>query len=466
MPNNIMFVDKLDRVLLQEMPRKIAARPQSYESMMKHYDVPKTKLEIIEQFLNILSWKDVPRSFEDSRAIKLRKNNMENTLMNSDVINRVVLQRNSSEKNNSLSNDDFVIEPLSYDVNKVFSTENVDNTNDIENDSLTYSESSLNELDGDNQNLISTSDDNLANSVPDVFDDKQDDSITYSDSSLNELDNVEDGIDVPLSGVEYNDINDLQFDNSDANNEDLDEVDSTIDISVPDINESKQFELVNNISDDSNIFEQDESDFRLPRGGQAAKISNYETDLVDSNTFVAVPSFNDIVIKDRLIKIPKLDDILISPEFESGIDNIDNDAAVRDVPIVVEDRDDKREEFTVSFDEDLSNSNDLDERKMWLETLREKVLKLEATRVQVNDAKKLSEKAEQAREESDVALEGRMEELKKIESAVDDTYKASLEEKRMYEAKIIEAQRIKEKNDQNIKELDSVIEEYSSSFRR
>ena len=42
----------------------------------------------------------------------------------------------------------------------------------------------------------------------------------------------------------------------------------------------------------------------------------------------------------------------------------------------------------------------------------------------------------------------------------------SWSKKYMYEAKIVENRKIKEENDQSIREMDSFIEEYSSTFRR
>ena len=231
--------------------------------------------------------------------------------------------------------------------------------------------------------------------------------------------------------------------------------------------------ISHNSLDDSLYFDEN---IRLPRGGNAIKISNYDNDIEDSNTMVAVPSFDDIVIKGSDLKIPKLDDILIAPSFKSDVEDIDSNYIdeERDVPIVVDDRDDIKADYTVSYDEDIQNDdlsiNDISDRKQLFQslkdTLKEKMQRLEDAKLKVNDAIELSKREEKAREESDLAVKDRVAELKKIVSAVDNRYEATIKEKNMYEAKIVENRKIKEENDQSIREMDSFIEEYSSTFRR
>ena len=463
MSNNIKFVGCVDKVTLQGMPRKIAAREKSFQSMLEQYYKPKTKIDKMEEFMNILPWNSVPNNLEDSRAIKLRKNNMENTLMNSDIINMVITQRNGIE-NNSI-NDDRVIEPLSYDVNKLFSS---DENNNLD-ESVTYSENNTDDLE-DNTSIDSKDgiDGNVQDlPVHDLVDYNYMDDSSYSDNSVDE-------------SVTYSDNSVDEFDNDNT-----EEIDSKIDITVPSVDDVEESDAVtysdsdevDNIShnslDDSLYFDEN---IRLPRGGNAIKISNYDNDIEDSNTMVAVPSFDDIVIKGSDLKIPKLDDILIAPSFKSDVEDIDSNYIdeERDVPIVVDDRDDIKADYTVSYDEDIQNDdlsiNDISDRKQLFQslkdTLKEKMQRLEDAKLKVNDAIELSKREEKAREESDLAVKDRVAELKKIVSAVDNRYEATIKEKNMYEAKIVENRKIKEENDQSIREMDSFIEEYSSTFRR
>lgn len=369
--DSITFVDNFGGpFLFAEMPRKISARDKSYNSMIDKYrswgrEVASGVVSRLQGYLEFLPTKDVPNKLVNSRAIKLRKNNMLSVRKNADIINSKISKTMADE----LVEQSIKEEPL-FKINE--------------------------------EQVLS----DVADAVETV--------------------SVMDDDPIDVQKIDFNDEADL---------------------------------------------------FKLPRGGNAAKIDKYENSTDDN-----INKVDDSKEVRRSAVSPLLDHDFSKLFIPSKpVINVSNDNKVstdRDVPIVVEDRKDSSviENKLADFEEDKSvdivdasidnqktevkeiSNNDTKSTINLLATIQEKLQKYsEVSKIREEKEKALAEQEEEIRQ-SDADIEDKTRIMGELLDMLDGSIAAEEEKAREFELGIDEKKRLVQNNKDLINQIDSVIE--------
>ena len=381
---SIAFVKDFSGSFVQEeMPRKIPARKSSFNSMVEKFYGSGDKMR-----QNISKLND---------SIKLRKASMENALFNSNLINSTFTFGESEPDNVITGTNDLIVKPFEEDGDKVFDSNNLDNT---------VNEGEL--------NLVS--DEPISNDVEEEF------SSTDVSSTVGENEDV---------------------DNYDYQGLSLD------------------------MDEETNV------DVRLPRGGNAVKMHDFEEEpekamddvKVDRITLPKFPSFSEMFVPvDVSFNNKKAsDDTMNEREMPVVVD--DNNKFSDDVITYSESANDYED---IKFDQsdDLGFASNQGGTKELLLSIQEKLEKLSAATKMAGDAKKALDEQEEARKRSDEILKDKTRAIIEMSHSLDGDIAAVTEETRKYEISLDEQRRLLEENNQVISEIDTIIANSRSITRR
>ena len=216
-------------------------------------------------------------------------------------------------------------------------------------------------------------------------------------------------------------------------------------------------------------------DVRLPRGGNAVKMHDFEEEpekamddvKVDRITLPKFPSFSEMFVPvDVSFNNKKTsDDTMNEREMPVVVDDNNNNKFNDDVITYSESANDYED---IKFDQsdDLGFASNQGGTKELLLSIQEKLEKLSAATKMAGDAKKALDEQEEARKRSDEILKDKTRAIIEMSHSLDGDIAAVTEETRKYEISLDEQRRLLEENNQVISEIDTIIANSRSITRR